>query len=1357
MKELSSGSLVDHFRVIRLLGRGGMATVYLARDTLLGRKVALKLIRPEALGSEEAVEGFLFEAQATARFNHGNIVTIFAIGRYQGVPYVALEYIEGHSLRRRMQRERLSLAECLRIGVAVAQALREAHGQQILHRDLKPDNIMLAADGRIKVVDFGLAKVCVSEKEQEGDQRIAGTPGYMPPEQWRVGAHTAAIDVWALAAVLYEMLCGRLPFSEEQVLQLGFAAGKKPAMLAFEPDLDLPAEFVSLLHDCLQGEADARPTAGQVAVDLQGLLLQVRGRQQTLVNPFRGLQPFLEEHQHLFFGRDAEIAAFVEQIRKRPIMPIVGLSGAGKSSFIQAGVIPRLRERGDLLVLNMRPGSQPFARLAEALVTAGSVGATDQLAEGLLAAPQRLNVVLQELAETKKCQVLLHIDQLEELFTLVKEENQREDFALAIFAAADEAESPVRVIFSVRDEFLGRLATVEGARRALAHITVLTRPQTESMHEILLRPVEALGYHYDDPNLVRDMVAEVEDEAACLPLLQFVGQKLWEGRDSEGRELLRSVYVALGGSAGAMARHANGVLATMNVDEIRLARQIFLRLVTPEGTRQVLARSLLLDRLSRGADQVLLRLESARLIISRQSKETQQSECELVHEALIQNWSRLARWINEAQEELLIVDQLNVAADWWEKRGRRDTDLWRGQPLREATQVAKFGAKLGSRAKRFLDQAKRKKSQRRLIWVTSLMLILLASSLSAVAGKAYWDRKACQGAQEKMTAVWNPEMQERIQTAFAAIEKPYACQAWQKARTTLQRYADDWVTMHEQACRATQVLGEQSPDLMDRRMLCLSERLGELDALVTVFAGADKQIVIEAAKAAHALAPLSGCADITALTALVKPPADTATRLRVAQVRKQLAQARAHLVTGKHDRANELARQVLTAASELAYPPLLAEAYYWQGRIQKALGEVEPSEKMLKEAWWQAEAAGHFEIAVLSTFALIETFGHAMTKMTAAEDYLRHARAFIERLGHKEEWMVQWHSEAGVIARQQDDFDGTVRHLETALELARQQGRSQNPQIAFILAELGLAMMENGQGEKAMAILDRALALYRELFGQDHPQTAVTLHVLCNAYKRSGDLDRALAHCQQALAVAASSFSAQHPLRAAFLDTLGWVYVGKGDYQKAIQKFQQSLAIREKSLTPNHPDVGASLNSFGAAYFLMGDYDRAIDYYQRCLRIVEETRGPNSPFAMFGLINLAEAYQEKNDTRSSLIHSRRAAAIAKETVGINHPSYASILLMMGKAHNANGQVGKAKQYFVQALQICSAKTCSAQIHAELQFSLARILWHSPRQRNRAIELARKAEARFARLQGWKKLRTEIRSWLENVERTGSGG
>ena len=804
-----SGRMVEHFRVMRPLGRGGMGEIYLARDTKLGRKVALKVVQPAALGSREAIDRFLFEARATARFSHPHIVTIHAVGEDSGKPYVALEYLEGQTLRQRLEDEQPGVGEILRIGLAIAEALQEAHRQELLHRDLKPDNVMLCQDGRPRVLDFGLAKSVVSENESLSDtltsalskqqgsdiqgtfqtqvQGIKGTPAYMAPEQWMERTATGATDVWALGVILYELVCGRRPYEGTDYVQQALQVCSPRQVPPVERGRDVPGGLSELIGECLEKDPAGRPSTEAVVERLRSMLRPESEQLSADQSPFLGLLPFDEQHSHLFFGRESEVAAFLERVRREPVLPVVGPSGAGKSSFVQAGVTPRLRERAELIVLQCRPGRQPFSTLASRIVAAqqagsegnhhspfgletgpgmsddpagrsdpadgvaagvekvnsvtspeqeaaGSHEAAERLSHQLRASPALLNLVLSRLADRRKRSVLLYVDQLEELYTLVDDVEVRSRFMEALCTASDDAELPVRVVFTLREEFLSRLAEGPGVREAMGRITVLRSPGPGALKEILLRPVEAAGYSYEDPLLVEEMVGEVLGEVGSLPLLQFAGQQLWERRDRQNRQLCRAAYEEMGGVAGALAYHADAVLSGLTHAELGLARSMLLRLVTPEETRRSEPRSALLEGLGQGAGAVLDRLSSSRLIAVKRSEEGEgEEELELVHESLIDRWTRLRRWIDESREDLVFLAEVGQAAELWSRRGLRQSEVWQGEALRDALRAAgRCSEEVPARVVRFLVAGQRLERRRR--WRRRGLLALAAVLLVGIAG-----------------------------------------------------------------------------------------------------------------------------------------------------------------------------------------------------------------------------------------------------------------------------------------------------------------------------------------------------------------------------------------------------------------------------------------------------------------------------------------------------------------------------------------------------------------------------------------------------------------------------------------------
>jgi len=213
-------TLGDRYRLSRRLGRGGMGTVYEAADTSLERRVAVKVIREDLVGSAEAAERFRLEARAAASFSHPNVVTVYDFGvAVEKRAFLVMELLRGATLRETLRDERrLGAGRALAIVRDTCAAVDAAHHQQIVHRDLKPENIFLVRDGgseRVKVLDFGIAKFLTSDAETAivtGTGRLVGALHYMGPEQLRGGIVEAGWDLWALAVMTYEMLTGVLPF-----------------------------------------------------------------------------------------------------------------------------------------------------------------------------------------------------------------------------------------------------------------------------------------------------------------------------------------------------------------------------------------------------------------------------------------------------------------------------------------------------------------------------------------------------------------------------------------------------------------------------------------------------------------------------------------------------------------------------------------------------------------------------------------------------------------------------------------------------------------------------------------------------------------------------------------------------------------------------------------------------------------------------------------------------------------------------------------------------------------------------------------------------------------------------------------
>jgi eukaryotic-like serine/threonine-protein kinase len=276
------GSRLDAYEIIRPIGSGGMGEVWLATETRLGRHVALKVLPADLTRDASRVRRFEQEARAASALNHPNVCTIFALGETNdGERYIAMEYVEGETLRRRLTTSRPSLREAIDIAIQVAAALSVAHAAGIAHRDIKPENVMLRPDGVVKVLDFGLAKLAPLAPEGTDTTRldvhtdagtVVGTAAYMSPEQARGQQVDARTDIWSLGVLLYELVAGRSPFAAPSGSDvLAAILQNDPAPVArFEPDA--PAEVQRILTKTLRKDRSQRyQTVQDLLLDLQAL------------------------------------------------------------------------------------------------------------------------------------------------------------------------------------------------------------------------------------------------------------------------------------------------------------------------------------------------------------------------------------------------------------------------------------------------------------------------------------------------------------------------------------------------------------------------------------------------------------------------------------------------------------------------------------------------------------------------------------------------------------------------------------------------------------------------------------------------------------------------------------------------------------------------------------------------------------------------------------------------------------------------------------------------------------------------------------------------------------------------------
>ncbi len=728
-KPLATGTVIEHYRILRHLGRGHNGDSYLVFDRASGTHAALKWFFPDRFPSRPVSEQFMQGTQKI-RVEHPHVARFREVLIASDRPAVIFDFVSGQTLRERMRAGLLGMLDIHRFGMQIASALADAHAREVSHLNLSPENIIASDDGRFRITDFGLGRLLQrsGDKLPDGTVPVTGGHEYLAPEQFRGEFSGPPADIWALGNILYE-LCSGVPAYTPKITQtigLQVASADRAPRLPQNSRAVSP-ELTELIQRCQQKAPAQRPPAGELVKYFARIVAEANVPQS---EPFRGLLPFVEADAGVYFGRDDDVAACVELLQRTPRVVVTAGAGAGKTSFVNAGVVARLRP--EWLVLSMRPGPDPLAALAAAVMESETEEARVAWHEKLAATPELLAMRLEALAAKENKRVVLLVDALEEVLALPAP--TRLAFLAALRRAATDAGDPVRVLCTAREDSLSKTGG-----SALGETFTLAPPDKFALANVVQRTLAVVGATTDEPQLADMFVTDASFEAAPLALMQFAMTLVWSQRDPAGRVLRRSDYDNIKGMR-ALGDYGHQVVATMPDKDRLQARDLLFRLVSAEGTRLALTRAAILDSLPATAEAALDHLVQTHLIVERHERYGEPL-LELACDLLISEWPELAGWLAERRGDALFAASVDEAAAHWQTTGQAAGDTWRGDRLHAAEHRLAHSLVPASRAaKEFLAAGRTREEagirRRRIllgsVWVALIVITLVAARFAAV-------------------------------------------------------------------------------------------------------------------------------------------------------------------------------------------------------------------------------------------------------------------------------------------------------------------------------------------------------------------------------------------------------------------------------------------------------------------------------------------------------------------------------------------------------------------------------------------------------------------------------------------------
>jgi serine/threonine protein kinase len=646
---------------------------------------------------------------------------------------------------------------------------------------------------------------------------------------------------------------------------------------------------------------------------------------------------------------------------------------------------------------------------------------------------------------------------------------------------------------------------------------------------------------------------------------------------------------------------------------------------------------------------------------------------------------------------------------------------------------------------------------------------------------------ACSDMRSKLNGTWDEQRRLDIESAILATGHAQAPELWKRIELGLDAYADAWLDARGQACEAS-LRGEQSGELLDRRMACLDTRLEHLRATTDELARIDGEALFAAEQAIAELPALARCSDVEALLAERPPPDDPALADALATIEVRLVEVEAKRGLGRYREAHTLVTPLLADAERLEQGPTRVRTRLLLAKIELGLGDFEASVQGFEQAYFDALAHAMLPEAAEAAAQLVYVHGGYLSRFEVAESWVPHAEATARASGSDElvarqlgslgrlRWRQAnpaaarelYERQLDIVARRHgpDSLDAATvyfdlgniamderrlaearAYLERTLAIRRTAFGDVHPQMVSLRGHLGLLAIDEGRSELAYAEFERALAIGEQTLGPDHADVVVPLFNLGHLDLDRRDYARARPRFERALAIFERAFGPEHPNVGACYNNLARVALGEHDLPAAEQLLARSLEIKERALGPDHPKLASTLDSLAEIAILRGDHAMAHALGERSLTIRLAAYGSESSMLVDSLDVLADLALSEGQPATAREYIERALELQLHELGSDHPAVAESRGALGEALLELGHAGEALPLLEQAL----ARLATTDIHpvelAELEFHRARALASTQPERARALVEAIRDQLARHEHDGDPALLAAVEAWL----------